>query len=155
MSFGRRLLRNGYTIVWVLIAGLVILFGIYQISAGSAVMGAIVGVVGNLMHRLESRPDRLGFARERLEKLYGPNVPRAKSTIAAVQGNSTPFMFAQQMDALIGGSLRHLALDATLTTYEASEERDADEDAWARHLARVFLEDHNRLVKQFRDQAPK
>src|SRR6266550_8081165 len=140
MTFASRLLRNWYSIVWILIAGLVILFGVYQVSAGSAAMGAIVGVVGNLMHRLESRPDRLGFPRERLEKLYGPNVPRAKSTIAAVPGNSTPFMFAQQMDALLGGSLRHLALDPTPATYDASEERDADEDAWARQLAKVFLE---------------
>jgi hypothetical protein len=154
MRGGRWLRRNWASLLWALVAFGIVGFAFIQFTAGIVAMGVFVVVLSQLVRSLESKSDLVSRIREQIDKLYGPHLQRAKFTLAAVPGNAMPFVFAQEMDDALGGSLRHLAADATLAAYDSTKDRAANADAWARNLAAVFLADHAKLVERFRKVVP-
>ncbi len=129
-------------------AGLIITFSLLQFNLGTAIMGALVPVLGYAIQHLRAKSERIPFIRERIEGLYAPFSKVAETMLDPLTVDNYITTFTKHMDREIGGLHKHLALPRTLAAYYSNRQGDLDH-AWATNLARAFEADHLKLAQEY------
>lgn len=146
-----KLRAHWLTLFWVAVAAITLLAAALQVNAALVAIPILTGVVVQVVStRREKGRARLEHVRTQIDVLYAPWTRVAEALLERSPDTGYVQRFRQHMDGELGQLHRHLAEDSTLAAYDSPDRKGLGAYEADLKLARVFLEDHRRLVEEFR-----